>query len=475
MKHPKSNRITLPDYLLNAYEAMSREGKVFFLGESDFLDLIEHYQHEQPAGKMLEVINHALQQYPTVVSFYTAKARYYLHSEEIPLAKAILRKALIFSPCDFEIHLLLAETFGRLNQFEQAYKAIRYLKCLADGRDLARVYVCEATVLQLEKRYAEQFNSLKKALQIDPGIDAALDQIWWCMECTGRYVETALIHEQILENNAFHAKAWLNAGKAYDALGKTEEAIEALEFAFFLDERLEMAYRDAAELLIATRQFRRALVTLQEALGLFQADALYFYQMALCHEMLGERTKAKSYYLKALNMQPEMETVLFRLGECYSKDREWKTALYFYHKAIACGEEEADCYQAMEKAYSQCGNFAAADACFEKAVLADPLSPDIWIQHILLLLDRGDSEAAFETLEAAHLNSGDDKLLYCHAACYYRTGDHYNALEQLGEALMSDYSLHPCLFDMCPEMDFDDKVQGLIGLYGHEDGCNGLA
>lgn len=444
---------------------MSQKGKVLFLEETAFFDLIDYYQCEQQPGKILEVINYAIQQYPSTMEFYFAKARYYLQVDEVSLAKAVLKKALIYSPFDFNLHLMMAEIYGRLQQYSQAYKVINYLKGITEGIDLAKVYVCEAMILQSEKRLAEQFNALKKALQIDPDSDAALDQIWWCMECTGRYIETALLHEHILDANAFNAKAWLNAGKAYDALGKTEEAIEAFEFALFLDDRLEMAYRDVAELLIATKQFKRALTTLQEAIKLFSADALYCYQIAYCNEMLGEGTIAKAYYLKALDFEKELEDVFFRLGECYSREKDYKTAIYFYNKAIALNDDNAAYFMALEKTYSRMRDYKTADAYFEKAVLIDPLSPDCWIQHIMFLLHRGETELVFENIEAAHLNSGDDKLLYCHAVCYYRTGDHNSALEQLGEALSADFGLYPCIFEMCPEMDFDEKVLALIELY----------
>lgn len=467
MKHPKSNRTNLSRHLLTAYEAMSQKGKVQFLEETVFFDLIDHYQCEQQPGKILQVINHAIQQYPSTMEFYFAKARYYLQVDEVSLAKAVLKKALIYSPFDFGLHLMLAEIFGRMAQYPKAYKVLDYLKSITEGKDVAKIYVCEAVILQSEKRLAEQFNALKKALQIDPEADAALDQIWWSMECTGRYVETALLHEQILETNAFNAKAWLNAGKAYDAMGKTEDAIDAFEFALFLDDRLEMAYRDVVELLIDTKQYKRALTTLQEAVRLFSADALYCYQIAYCNEMLGERTIAKAFYLKALDFEKDLEEVFFRLGECYGKEKDWKTAIYFYNKAIALNDDNAAYFMSLEKAYHCTKDYDNADASFEKAVMIDPLSPDCWIQHILFQLDRGNTDLVFENLEAAHLNSGDEKLLYCHAICYYRTGDHNSALEQLGEALNADFGLFPCIFEMCPEMDFDDRVQALIELYRH--------
>ena len=88
--------------------------------------------------------------------------------------------------------------------------------------------------------YNKMFESLQNALVADLNCEEALERIWLCTELANKYKESAVLHNQILDKNAYSYLAWYNLGHAYNGLKMNKEAIEAFEFSYVIRENFEL-------------------------------------------------------------------------------------------------------------------------------------------------------------------------------------------------------------------------------------------
>lgn len=451
--------------LITEYETSLESGSELFLDEKTYFQLIEYYENEDRYDKALETVERALQYHRYSVDFYIRKAQILIDNEQDAQALSVLEQATAFAPAEPEIALLRAEALAHVGMQEEAFDLLNELKKNAEGEVLCDIYVCEAMLFELNEEYERVFYALKAALLENPRHQEALERLWLCVETTRKYEESVKLHQEILDLDPYSYLAWYNLGHAQSYLGNYDEAIEAYEYAFIINNKFEFAYRDCAELCFEIKQYRKALRCYLELLEHIDSDSDVHFCIGQCYQQLEDYASARSYYNQALQSDPLNDEVLYCIGECHAEEKRWKSAIRYYQKALQIEDTREEYYAALAEAYFEMGDTEKAETNFKIALDLAPDQIQIWMQYTGFLIDTDQVDEALEALQEAESFSIGAEILYCRIACLFALGRRQEAFYWLGEALEEDYDMHRSLFEMMPSLEHDPEVTSLISTY----------
>lgn len=466
MSYKKFDRDLSIEHLVAEFETMSEKGTVAFLDEKNFLRLIEYYENECVFERALEATEYALQHHGFSADFYIKKAQLLIDCNQSKQALHVLEKAEAFAPSELLIPLLRAEAFTLLGFYDAAFELLEQLKNNCTNKtELSAIYTIEALVYEKLEQHERMFYSLKKAALEDPNNREALERLWLCVEISKKYTESVYLHEEILDLDPYSYMAWYNLGHAQAYLGNYEQAIEAYEYAFIIEEKFEYAYRDCAEMCITINRYKKALECYQEVLKFFEPDADLFLKIGQCYQALNDYTIARTFYHKAISSEPYNDEIYFHIGECYAMESEWNKALRYYDKAVRIEDNREEYYAALAEAYYQIGDYEKATSLFKTAIELAPDQSQYWIHYASYLMEIGDGEKGIKVLNEADLYAVGTELLYCRVACLFIIGRRQEAKYYLSEALTEDFEMHDSLFALAPDLQYDKDVLDIIKFY----------
>ncbi len=451
--------------LVSRFETMCQSGGVAFPDEESYYLLIDYFQEEYLVDRALEVVDYAIEQHPFSADFFIRKAQLLIDSQREEMAMAALDEAESLAPGDIVIPLLRAESLASLELFEDALLILEELKLNAEPEYLSNIYLTESSVFESMEEYERMFYSLKAALLENHDNKEALERMWICVELSKKFKESIELHEDILDLNPYSHLAWYNLGAAQSYYGNYEEAIEAYEYAFLINENFELAYKDCAEICFELKKYHKALRCYQEVLEHFEPDYYLFQRIGQCYQNLASFAIAKTFFEKAAQLDPFNDEVFFHLGECYFKEENWSKAISYFNHAIRIEDKREEYFSALAEAYFESGDFDKAGPLFREATEIAPEQAEYWIKYARFLVDMGMVEQALDVIDEGEEYTGDTSLMYYRCGCLFVLGKRKEAFILLGNALEDDFYQHNSLFDLMPVLEEDTDVQAIIATY----------
>jgi len=449
----------------NEYEAMSQKGTVGFIEKTVFHSLIDYYCAESRIECALNVIDHAVEQYPYSSSFYCRKGEILVYSELFQEALTSLNIGAMYAPGSVTISILKVKALMGLKNISDAFEIIDTTKSIAFGKDLSQIYCCEAILHESTGKFNQMFDSLSIALTIDPYNEEALESITWAVEMTGNYDESIILYNNLLEKHPYCDRAWFNLGQAYACLEDDEMAAEAYEYAFITNEENEFAYRECMYTYIKLKQYRKALECYQDAADRMRLDGELLVNIGFCHEKLNDLKTAQSYYNRAIRKYPKNDRAYYQLAECFGRNNQWNKALKSYKKAVLLNRRKEEYITGLAEAFYQTGEIEKARSLFQKAADTAPETTFYWLRQAEFLLDIGEAKAAIVVLDEAEIYAEGIELFYCRIACLFYLNKREEALYFFGEALIENYTGHDYIFRLIPALAIDTDILHLIDKY----------
>ncbi|MDX1665626.1 MAG: tetratricopeptide repeat protein [Saprospiraceae bacterium] len=460
MNYDRNRRI---DLLVAEYEAMSNRGFQSYLDEEAFHRLIDFYEQDEQFDRALEVVEHAISSYSFSSVFYVRKAQLLLDLGREEQALDSLDSAALFAPMDLETQLLRAEALSCLGMSEEAFDLLFSLREQVEpGEELCEVYFTEALVHEISSETEGAYLALKAAIRENPGHYPSLERIWFCIELLGKYEESLVFHEEILERDPYSFAAWYNLGQSQAYLGNYGEAIDAYEFAYLINEDFEPAYRERADLCFELKQYRRALLCYEDLLEQFEEDSELLLRIGQCYQFIGKTKTARHHFRKALTLDPFDDQLFFHLGQCYALDGKLTTAIRQFEKAIALEDTNEEYFTELALACRQAGSIEKAENNFRRALQLAPEDSRYWINLAAFLMEEKRGAEALDLVEEADLYATGSELIYCRTACLLLQGRRQEGLFWLGEALEEDTESSSLLFKLLPELQSDPEVAALM-------------
>lgn len=467
MEHETKRNQHLHD-LISEYEAMNGDGKLTYLEEQEFHQIIIYYQDEAQIDDALEVVTHAIAQHPYCVDFLLIKAKLLLSRDKPYRAMKFLDRAESIAPFEIDIHLLRAKAFAELGEFDHALALLKEAKKLSSNGDLLYVYLCEASIHECMRDFDGMFDALCKALEVDPLSSEALERVWVSVEWSKRYHDSIDLHQHLIDIEPFNYQAWFNLGHAYACCGEYQDAIEAIEYSFLINPDFELGYLDCAEICSQEKDYTRALSIYREMISRFGADSDDLVKMAECEFEIGLIQDSKSTLIKAMHLDQYNDEIYYFLGKCFLVEDKHENAIGAFIKAIELEDRREEYYAELASAYVSMNEKGKADFYFRKATEIGPEQETYWIRHARFLILAAQFDKALEVIEEADYHTFGAELLYCKAICMLKLNHRKKGLKILDEALVEKFALHSILYELAPELSNDEEISSMVRYYKGE-------
>lgn len=312
------------------------------------------------------------------------------------------------------------------------------------------------------KNYSLQFGLLRSRALQEPDNPHLFKQLLVCMEVLGNYAENCALYQEIIDQHPYAGHAWFNLGLAFRQLGRNEEALDALEYAYITLPFLEEAYHEYADLARETGRFNLALQCFREMTGRVEPDSEVLARMSVCNLRMGNIQIAKDLSRRSLQLNPYNADAYYCLGECFATEKDYQPAARWLREAIRNEDEREEFHAALAEVYGCLGNDQAAIRHYWRAIEIAPEDPSGWTNLAGHLLIAGMTSEALEVLHQAQENTCCHELLYRSAACLFLLKQRKEAISQLEKALLKAPGKHQALFQWAPALAKDPAVRRLI-------------
>lgn len=455
--------------LIVQYETTNRLGNQKYYDQDEYNKLIDYYEFEWLFDEAVEVVNEAIELYPYTVEFLFRKAQLFILAEKPERALKTLKKAEVMVPGSFDLKLHKAWVFADLEEFNQSVEILYELQdTIFNKQDLSLIYYYEALVRERKGEMNRTYQTLKKAIELDPTNTVALEKMWWCMSRLGCQKENIKLFRKVVDHDPYSWWGWFNLGTCLEYGCRYKEAIEAYEFAIVIDESRSRAYRDCAEVCFNVKDYGRALGHFEEYTRKFNVDADVYLKIAVCYANLNKIPAAKKFLFMAIDENEFVEEAYFQLGECYQREGNFKNALLHYKKAINMYPLRDDIFKGIGTTYFKMGKPEHARKYFNRMIELCQDNIDNWKTYIEFLYQINELENALEMIDRASEYHSCSSLIYYKIAYQVVMGRVSKAFYYLEEALQEDFSSHRFLFEAEPRLSKMTEITDFINKFEKE-------
>jgi tetratricopeptide (TPR) repeat protein len=462
MRHNEKEPKSSIKQILSEYEVMSQKGTASFHEETVFIQMIDLLEEEGKWQRALKMSDAAISQHPFSADLFIRKAELLLNRNMIDECLVTIGKAEVFAPANIHLLLLKADLISAKGNHEDALSIIEAAKSIATFEDVSEVFLTEAHIYEDMHNFREMYQSLSRCLQADPNHTEGYDTMLKLVLRKAYFKDSIGLHNKLIDENAYNWQAWRNLGFALRGVHKIDEAIEAFEFAFAIEDSCKIAYMEAAEMLIEKEQYLRALYIYENAIFNTHEDAEIMKQLGYCYEKLKEYKTAQVFYERSLEYDAEYEDSFYRMGECAILQGQWQKAVDYFKKAIKLNPHREEFHAGLAEAYFHTDQLSKALFSYRKAAYIAPDDITYWMRYAYFLINIGQEKMALRVLLQAEMYCGGPEIEYCRVACLYQMGKQSEALYLLGEALQCDYDTHKTLFRWRPELAKNEEMQRVI-------------
>ena len=466
MKYYYNSQTFNADHLLHEYEELATKGKKSTLKEPDFINLANHFENENLFEDALNVLDTGLQHFKDSATLHMRKARLLIYKKDIDNALESLNRAEVYGEgeASFEVDILRVRALCYQKKFDDANALLTDLKIkyFPYSDKLSDVYCIEALLYERQEHYEQMYQALKDALLENPENKEALRRMFMCVEFSKKHRESIMLHLYLIDEKPYSHLAWYNLAHGYYATSQYEEAIEAFEYAFLIDEKCDMAYIDCADLCYSLHKWDKALECYLNAIPLITPDEEILGRIGECYIQLGNYEKAKIYLYRALSHNPKDEGVYFHIGEAYFKEGKWESATHFYKQAVKLSPERDDFLAALAKNNVKLGLVEQALTLYKRAIQLIPDFSEYWVEMAGIYIHKDQPEIALSILEEADNHTISADMYYSTAVCQFMLGNKKQAMDTLKEGLIDCFEGHTLLFELNPPLQHDKDVKAII-------------
>ncbi len=454
--------------LVSEFEANFENSNVSNISKEDFFQLISFYEEGHEYTTALEVVKIALEQYKYRSDFYIAMARLLLKINAVKDSLEYLKKAETIAPFENEITILKAKAMGLNGAYDTALDTLDNIKKQAKISDLVEIHLCESELHQEMGNHHEMFDAAKKALSYNGKHQQAHEKFWIATELSRQYIDCITYLNELINQDPYSHLAWFNIGHAHAFSGEYALAIEALEYSFIINPEFENGYLDCADVCCQIKDYEKAIKIYEEAIFVFGEDMDLLLSTAECQMYINKSQESKKNLYKVIKLDPYNDEAFFFLGECYSKDKNWYSAINAYHKAIDLDNEREEYYLHLAKAYIAVEDYNKATVNFNLCISNGPEQTHFWREFSTFLIKLGLYAEAIKILDEAEEFTFGADLLYCRAMANFLNGEKQICLKILEEALLEDFALHTIIYNIAPELEVDQDISNMINYFAGE-------
>ncbi len=465
MNSPLENIDKVPWQVQKLEELNSLKQSVYFDVE-DFVEIIDYYVNQSSFKNSLKVAEYACRLHPSSIVLMLKRAQLLASVNKESHALELLSVVETLEPSNSEIFLTRGAIYSQMSKYEQAIE--EYSKAIFESDEPDYVYCNIAFEYENMGNYDKTIEYLKKALDLNPENDLAMYEAAYCFDLLSLSQESIDFFSALIDRHPYSTEAWFNLGISYINAELFEKALESFEFALAIDPDHYSAVFHSAYAHSLMNQYTKAIKTYHTLLDKEgeDTDSVIHYYIGECYEKKEDFQNARLYYLKAVNLNPEITDAWIGLGVCENELGNVSSAIKNIKKGLELDPGNTAYLCILADIYYQEGKLVAGAECYEKAIESSPDEESIRMDYGDALAESGHFETASEVILKAIEDLGPGPNLYYRMAAFlFLRGKNKEGAFFLEEALTMDYDKHVHVLEQYVELKDNTEFIKLINLY----------
>lgn len=451
--------------LLIEYTALSQNESVPNLEKTEYADLVNFCISNNDFERGLKVVDSAIQLFSASSEFVVQKIELLLLLKKPEQALALLDSVEHLHRLSRQTKILKAKALKATGDDKAALDIIDGLE--DSTQDDFDVYELRASLLENLEQFESLYLVTKNQILAAPKeqIDQLLEKFSFFTEITSNFFDAVNFYNEVIDLHPFSSTAWQNLGETHGLMGNCEDAVDAFEYCMAINPNNKAAYFGAAECLEKADRFDLALNYYKEYLDASQwndADALV--RLANCFYQMDDINMAKHWLLESIQINPELPEAFAILGMIYEGTAPQK-AINYYKEAIDIDPFNENYIIDLAKLYFSLNEIEIAKQFFQQAVDTAPDVIETWIPYISFLTRIKEHQLLLENLEEVSTYFNEETVIFLKIAVLFATDKRKEAKYWLAEALATYQESPEILFDILPELNFDQEVMDIIKKY----------
>jgi serine/threonine protein kinase/Flp pilus assembly protein TadD len=242
-------------------------------------------------------------------------------------------------------------------------------------------------------------------------------------------------------------QGYLRLGNVYLETGQKDDALAAFKKAIDVNPYYWVIHRDLGRTYYSIGENEKAAAEFAQVTQLQPDNAEGWSNVATADWSMGKLEESIPAYQKSIQLAPTYLAYM-NLGSVYTSLKQYPQAIEALGKSVELGPNQEDAYGNLADAYRYSGQKDKADATYDKAIAlafhdlqVNPQSADTMGDLALYYAKKGDSKHAMDFIQRARaIDKRDVALLYNQAIVENLAGKPAEAVATLREALSKGYS-----------------------------------
>ncbi len=293
------------------------------------------YFNDQDYTKALQQFDKIIAALPGFEKPYYGRALILYRKKEYAKAKSDFEKVIKFNPNDYKPYYYLGKISINLKQYNDAQK---YLKKAAEiNPDFSKIYVELGNISFDQKKYRGAIPQYRKALELDPEDIGALQKQGESYYRTQVYYSAYSQFQKILDLDPNNAAASFMLGITSYKQAVLSELIEA--FLELFDANIAEENKNRKKLAGTRKERQEVYREMISAFGRAEKARKGFleatFNLALTYNDMGLLDSAEIYYLKSIQIKPDLVRAHVKLVKVYDEQKKKENALAEYKKVLS--------------------------------------------------------------------------------------------------------------------------------------------
>jgi tetratricopeptide (TPR) repeat protein len=454
--HEEENNLSL-----SRFESMLKTNRVFFFDSEEFEEIILHYLDMGKSNLAKKALKLGLEQHPKSTGLKLVQVEMLVYEDKLDIAEKMLNELYAIEPTNEEIFIQKANIYSKRDNHEKAVELLNEaLKYTEDFADVFNLIGMEYLFMDNLEKAKESFI---KCLEEEIEDQSALYNVVYCFEFLDQNAEAIEYIKKYIDKNPYSEIAWHQQGRLHYGLKEYENAVQAFEFATYIDDEFLGAYMENGKALERLKRYEDAIENYQKTIDLDDPTSYALLRIGKCYEKLGNKTEALKYFNKTVHEDPLLDKGWIAITDFYVRQKKYQKALLFVNKALAIDEQNRSYWKRYATINKAIGNYEETELGYRKAIEFGDNNLDTWLflTDILQFSEKLDN-AIMTLIQASEYFPEEYELEYRLAGLYFTQNEIEKGSFHLSNGLRLNYKNHTLLQELFPNIWNSEIVKDYI-------------